>query len=147
MDILIFGQVEVTADAAGNHLAQDSRRSGARYAHFGEAEQAEDHNRVEDDIDDGAGRLRDHAVDCAPGRLQQTLKSDLENSSERHAETDFQIGRPVLLHQRILDLSSYEGAGSEQAEQQKQDVCQKGQKQAVVGSLIGAVESFFAQRF
>ena len=56
----------------------DHRRPGrAGNAHLREAEQAEDQDRIEDNVRDRAGQLRDHGIDRAAGRLQETLEGDL----------------------------------------------------------------------
>ena len=82
MDLLVEFQIQGQADARSHDLADDSRVSRAGYAEGGTAQQTEDHNRIEDDIDDGAGRLRDHGIDRQSGGLQETLEHHLEEQTE-----------------------------------------------------------------
>ena len=124
MDILILLQVQEEAEAGCDHLAQDCGKGRARHAHLRKAEKAEDHDGVEDDIDNGAGRLGDHAVKGPAGGLEQALKGDLEDRAEGQAEADPEVDRSVLLDDRVLDLGPDEGTRGKEADQEKEDVGQ-----------------------
>ena len=145
MNILVLCNIQVAADAGGDNLAENGSSRSAGDTHFGEAEETEDHDRVKNDIDNGAGSLGDHTVEGAAGGLQQPFKSDLENRAEGHAQDDPQIDRAVLLYQGILDLCPDEGTRAEQADQQEKDIGQDGQEQTVVGSFVGAVKPLLSQ--
>ena len=133
------------AAAAGDNLAENGSGRGAGDTHPGEAEEAEDHDRVKNDIDNGTCSLGDHTVEGAAGGLQEPLKSDLENRAEGHAQDDPQIDRAVLLHQGILDLRPDERTRTEQADQQEKDIGQDGKEKAVVGGFVRAVKPLLSQ--
>lgn len=77
-------------------LTDHRRPGGAGDAQLREAEQAEDEDRVEDDIRDRTDQLRDHGIDRAAGRLQKALKRDLAEHTERAQHADIEICDAVL---------------------------------------------------
>lgn len=52
--------IEKNADAGRRNLADDGRCSRTRHFHPRAAKPSEDHDRVQDQIDDGASHLRKH---------------------------------------------------------------------------------------
>ena len=82
VDLLVEFQVQGQTDARSHDLAYDGRVSRAGYAEGGTSEQAEDHDRVQDDIDDGTCTLGDHGIDRQTCGLQKTFKCHLEEQAE-----------------------------------------------------------------
>ena len=88
---LVFAYVQNDRHNAADDLAKDrgDRRTG--HAHGGNAEcgNAEDQQRVAENVGDRAGALRDHREHRPAGRLKQTLKNKLceqthgENAADR----------------------------------------------------------------
>ena len=147
MDVLVLCEVKITSYTACHDLTQHCCGRRARDAQFWETEKAEDHDRVKDDVDDGAGRLGDHTVKCPSRGLQQALESDLENGAEGHAQTDLEINRAVLLHHCILNLRADKRPRSEESDQQEEDISEEGQKQTVIGSRVRPVKPALTERF
>ena len=69
VDFLVPGFIEEDSQHSGKDLSEYGGRRGSGNAHFGEAEQAEDHDRVENNIDDGAQALGVHGVNGFSSRL------------------------------------------------------------------------------
>ena len=76
MDVLVFGKVEKQGKQHADDLPSDRGYSGTGYLHPGKSEQAEDQDRIHNDVDDGSQSLGDHVVNRAAGGLQQTLACD-----------------------------------------------------------------------
>ena len=56
-----------------------------------ESKETKDHDRIQDDIDNGTGSLRDHIINCLSGRLQKTFKCNLQKDSDRAYGNDCHI--------------------------------------------------------
>ena len=85
VDVGVELQVHDKAEDGGYALAQDRCVSGARDAESRTSEETEDHDRVEDNVDDSAGGLADHAQLSAAGGLQESLKGHLEEETDGEA--------------------------------------------------------------
>ena len=125
----------------------DHRRPGrAGNAHLREAEQAEDEDRVEDDIRDRTNQLRDHGIDRAAGRLQKALKRDLAEHTERAQHADIEICDAVLDNGLNVRLCAHIGTNADQAGDEHEQIAQQRQQQAVDRDLIDALGVFLPQR-
>ena len=125
----------------------DHRRPGrAGNAHLREAEQAEDEDRVEDDIRDRTDQLRDHGIDRAAGRLQKALKRDLAEHTERAQHADIEICDAVLDNGLNVRLCAHIGTNADQAGDEHEQIAQQRQQQAVDRDLIDALGVFLPQR-
>ena len=89
-------QIHEQAEQGCDALSQNSGVSGARDAEPWKSEETEDHDRVEDDIDDRPCSLTDHAQLCAAGGLKEPLKGQLEEETERESGHGREIGVPIL---------------------------------------------------
>ena len=95
VNVTVELQIHEKTQNGGDTLAEDCCVGGACYAEPGESEEAEDHDRVEDDVDDGAGRLADHTQLCASCGLQHSLEGHLEEETEGETGHDGEIGVAV----------------------------------------------------
>lgn len=94
--IPVFAQVEIEGERRRDNLSDDDRHRRARDPHARETAQAENHDWVEDDIDDHADALGDHRVEGAAGRLEQLFKDDLSEEAKGAEAADRQVGHTVL---------------------------------------------------
>ena len=125
----------------------DHRRPGrAGNAHLREAEQAEDQDRVEDDIRDRTDQLRDHGIDRAAGRLKEALEGDLDENAERAQNADVQIRDAEIDDRLNIRLRVHICADAEQAGDEHEQIAQQRQQQAVDRDLIDALGVFLPQR-
>ena len=69
----------IHAHQHAQQLAQHRGDGGARHPQLWEAQQAEDEDGVEDDVENGAGKLGKHGVEGIPGCLQDLFEHALEN--------------------------------------------------------------------
>ena len=69
----------IHAHQHAQQLAQHRGDGGARHPQLREAQQAENEDGIEDDVENGAGKLGKHGVEGIPGRLQDLFKHALEN--------------------------------------------------------------------
>ena len=82
MNVGVELEIHDKAQDGGYALAQNGGIRCAGDAQLGEAEEAEDHDRVEDDVDDRTGGLADHAQLCAARGLQESLEVHLEEEAQ-----------------------------------------------------------------
>ena len=102
-DLLILLQVQGHTDDGTHDLAEYCGVSRAGHTELRKSEQAEDQNGVEDDVENSAGSLGDHAVDGPARGLQKTLKGHLEEQADAQAAHDPQVGRRIICHHLIPD--------------------------------------------
>ena len=145
MDLLIIAQVQEQAQTGGDRLSKDRGQGGAGYAQSGKAAQAEDHDRIKNNVDDRAGRLGDHTVNGQACRLQQTLKGHLEEQSCRQTGHDPQIGGAHADDLRVLCLGTDKSAGQEKTDQQESQEIAEGQEETVGRGRVGPVITLFSQ--
>ena len=79
-------------------LTEHSRYRRARHAELGEKADAENKQRVKNDIYDRAQKLKQHRIDHVAGRLQGLFDHDLNYREQRQAEHAGEI-----LHARVDD--------------------------------------------
>ena len=144
---LIDAMVKVNAHGAAHKLAAHRGNGGTGGLHAGKTEQAEDHNGVQNNIGQSAGQLGDHGVKAAPGSHQQLFQHTLQKAGDAQNTHDAQIVDAVLANGRVGGLGMKEGAGAEQAEQQKRHKGAAAQKQAVLGRAVHLLVVLFAQAF
>ena len=152
MDIAVELQVHEETQQCRDALTEHGCVGGACDAEPGETEKAEDHDRVENDVDDRAGGLADHAQLRAPGRLQKSLKGHLEEKAERETGHDRQVSVAVRddlcggFACAAAQLNGYGPVGAEKSEEQKCYETAEREKNAHVGGGVGFVEPLFSQR-
>ena len=146
MNIRIRLQVQHQPDQGGDRLSDHGRERRAGNAHRRTAEIPEDHDRVKDDIDDGARQLRSHALHGPPGRLQEPLKHHLEHQARGEPVHDPKVDLPHRGDLRVARLRADKRAGNEDPDQRKQHKIAEGQQQRHVGGLVRSLEFPFAER-
>ena len=153
VNVFVEFQVHEKTEQGGYTLTQNSCVGGTRYSQPGEAEETEDHDRVEDDVNDGTGRLADHAELCASGGLQQSLKGHLEEEAERETCHEREIRVPV--RNNFSRLSSIAAAAQlygnrpvrqKQREEKERDITAECQENSHVRGGVGSVEALLAER-
>ena len=145
-DVLVELQVEVNAEKRRRALADDGRDRCAGDAEPGESEQTENQNRIQNDIDDGAGGLQNHTVDSAAGRLQKPFVRDLEKQTDRAAAHNLKIGRAVGADHGILCLSVDKRLCEKQSHKQKNNKMKRGDKQSHSCCFISFFKVLFSER-
>ena len=146
MHLRIFEVVERHGDDRAQALADHRRPGRAGNAHLREAEQAEDEDRVEDDVRDRTDQLRDHGIDRATGRLQETLEGDLDENAERAQNADVQVRDAVIDDRLNIRLRAHVSTDADQAGDEHEQIAQQRQQQAVDRDLIDALGVFLPQR-
>ena len=146
MHLRVLGVIEDDRHNRAQTLADHRCPGGAGNAHLREAEQAENEDRVEDDVRDRAGQLCDHGIDRATGRLQKALKRDLAEHAERAQHADIQIRNAVLDDGLDVRLCAHIGANADQAADEHKQIAQQRQQQTVDRDLIDALGVFLPQR-
>ena len=118
----------------------------------GEAEEAEDHDRVKDDVNDRTGGLADHAQLGAARGLQESLEVHLEEEAQRHACDDGEVCVAVFDDfggcggiRAGLELHGERPVGAKNREQQESDKAAEGQEDAHIGGCVGPVEALLAE--
>ena len=121
-------------------------------AELREAEEAEDQDRVEDNIEDRTGGLADHTKLCASRGLQKSLEVHLEEQAQRKAGYDGEICVAVLNDLSSccgvsagLELHSERPVRAEDREQQERDEAAECQEDAHIGGRVGLVEALLAE--
>ena len=104
MDVLISRKVKKQGEQHADDLSGHRCHSGTGYLHPGKSEQAEDQDRIHNDVDDGSQSLGDHVVDRASRGLQQPFTGDREKQADGKGAADEQIIPAVLDDLRIGDL-------------------------------------------
>ena len=135
-----------------NALAQNCGIRCAGNAELGEAEEAEDHDRVKDDVNDRTGGLADHAQLGAARGLQESLEVHLEEEAQRHACDDGEVCVAVFDDfggcggiRAGLELHGERPVGAKNREQQESDKAAEGQEDAHIGGCVGPVEALLAE--
>ena len=126
-NLRVLADVHHQADRRRDPLAEDGRIGRARNTHLREAEQAEDENRVKNDVDDCARALADHRQQRAAGALQQALKEDLHENAHRADHDDGRIVDAALhdfldvrLHLKIRAHNRHAAEHEDQAADEQQ---------------------------
>ena len=145
VDLRILAMIEDDRHDRAQALANHRRPGRAGNAHLREAEQAEDEDRVEDDIRDRTDQLRDHGIDRAAGRLQKALEGDLDENAERAQNADVQIRDAEIDDRLNIRLRVHICADAEQAGDEHEQIAQQRQQQAVDRDLIDALGVFLSQ--
>lgn len=115
----------------GQDLAGHSGDGGARHAHGREAQQAKDHDGVQNNVGEGADQLEDHGPDHVAGCLQGLFQGDLHKHAKRKHAADRNIGAAHPDDLRVCFKEFKEGGGKEPAIDGKQRPGANGQQNAV----------------
>ncbi len=135
--------VEPDCENHGDYLPRHRGNRSAPDAEPWKTEETKNHNRIQNNIDDGAGSLGHHAVDSPSRGLHNTFKGHLHKDSEGENETDGKILRPELHNLPVFSLAGKEQVGTEDAHQGKYKITDEGQKYAVDGGEVGLFLAFF----
>ena len=146
MHVGILAAVQDQRKHKGDDLTGDGGDGGTRDLQPRHSAQAEDQDRIEDDVDDRAGALRDEGIDGAAGRLQQALEDDLAEDAERDDGDDADILRAVADDGGVVRLRAHERLRAEDAEQGGQHRAAQGKEEAVQCRAVDLVLIFLAQR-
>ena len=144
-DLNVLSVVQHHCQDKGDDLADDGGHRSAGDLHAGQAEIAEDQDRVQDDVDDCAGALGDQGIAGAAGGLEQTLQEDLAENAEGHDADDADIGHTVGDGLSVRREGAHIDIGTENAEEDKEQGADSRQKDAVEGAAVDLVHIFFAQ--
>ena len=105
MDILVHLQVKDNCQPCRHNLSEYRSRRCARNTHFGKAKEAENQNRVENNINHCAQTLGNHGIHGPSGGLQQLFKGHLGKHTDRTDTYNRQIGYAVGYDFLILCLA------------------------------------------
>ena len=145
MNLFIEPEVQEQAEAGRNALTENGGIGCSGNAELRKAAQAEDHNRIEDNVDDGPGQLGDHRQDSQTGGLQKPLEGHLEEQTDGERAHNAEVcvsGRDNL---RDGGLALNERTGHKKSDAQEGNEIQDGQKQTVAGGRIGVLEVLLAK--
>lgn len=146
MHLRVFEVVEHHGDDRTDALTDHRRPSGAGDAQLREAEQTEDQDRIEDNVRDRAGQLRDHGIDRAAGRLQEALEGDLNKNAERAQNADVQVRDAVIDDRLNIRLRAHVSTDADQACDKHEQIAQPREQQTVDRDLIDTLGVFLPQR-
>ena len=146
MQLCILPDIKIESEQRCDDLPDTGGDRGAGHAHRRHAEKTEDHDRIQDDIDDRAGHLADHAVHRLTGRLEKPLEHHLIHDPGGNTGDDAQICRRHLRDFHIVRLCSDKGSRKEEPDHKEQDKITEGKEDRRVRGLIGAVEPLLSQR-
>ena len=145
MNLFIEPEVQEQAEAGGNALTKDRCISCTGDAELREAAQAEDQDRVEDDIDDGAGQLRGHGQHGQSGGLKETLEGHLEEQTDGERTNNAEVSVSCRDDLRNGGLALNERTGHKKSDAQEGNEIQDGQEQTIVGGSIGVIKVLLAK--
>ena len=98
----VFRLIEHETKRHAADLADDGSDGRARNAHSRAAQQTEDHNGVQNDVDDRARQLGHHGQHRVAGSLHHALKADAEEQTEAENAHDAQILAAQRLQLQIV---------------------------------------------
>ena len=79
---MVYSQIEADSENSGNTLSENRGNGSAFNPHGRESEIAEDQDRIQNNIDQGAGTLGDHGIECFARGLQYPFKDSLKENTE-----------------------------------------------------------------
>ncbi len=145
LDGVALGKHDHQGHNAGQNLADDGGNGGTLYPHGGAAQQAKNHNGVQNQVGDGTGEHKHHGPDHVAGGLQNLFNGNLQKHTKgEDAHHRKVIGAPGGSG-GVFSKGANESAGEEKAEQQKHQVAAHGQHNAVAGGAVGGFAVAFAQ--
>ena len=145
MKLLVKAQVQKQTEAGRNALTENRCIGSARDAELRTSEKTENHNRIEDDVQDGTGQLGTHRQHGLAGRLQLAFEGQLEEKPDREHADNAEIGVTCLYDFRHGGLTRDERTGHEDADQKKDDKVQRTEKETGIRRIICTVEVFLAE--
>lgn len=145
LDVMVHPGVEIDRQNGGHDLSDDGGGGGAGYPHFGEGTDAEDEDRVQNNIDDGAQSLGEHGLDGPSGGLEETLHGDFQEDAEGKGGADGEVDGARLNDDAAVGLEGEVDPGDGKAQHQEDQIAQSGQKEGVFGGAVGHIEILFAQ--
>ena len=142
---MVFHMVDGEADEHAAELADDRRQRRARDAHRRAPEQAEDHDRVENDVDDRTRHLAAHLVHGLARHLKQALHRNLHEQAQRKDGTDQHV---LLAHFGNFGVPGHRGEQRFRADDAENGECHEAQdrdEDAVLCDALGLLVILFAQ--
>ena len=130
---MVLQLVEHKAQQHAADLTDHRGRRRARHAHLREAQQAEDHDGVQNDVDHRAGQLRGHGQHGVAGSLHHALKGDGQEQAKAEHRHNAQIIGRHLLQFRVRRKYMEETVRPQQAEQQEHNESAQLQQHAAAG--------------
>ena len=146
VQLLVHMQVQEKSEDCGDALTEYSRIGGTGYAEAWKAEETENHNRVEDDIQDSTGELRAHGKHGLTSRLQLALEGQLEEKSDREHADDAEVGVTRLDDFRNARLTLDKRFRHKDADEQEDDKVYDAQKESVICGIICTLKILLAER-
>ena len=142
--------VKDKANDGGNKLTDHRGDSRTGYAHAGAAKETEDHDGVQDDIDDGSAELGYHGEHGVTGGLEHTLKEDRHEEAGAGRSDDSQVrgahGEDALLVGQVIRHDKTHGlAGQEETEDDEKHAAQNLNQETVPGTTAGTIRIALAQ--
>lgn len=137
--------MEDQAENGGGPLTDDRGDGGPRDAHFRTAQITEDQNRVQDQVDQGAGHLRRHAGYRPPRGLQHSLKEGPQEDARGIDLADAEIGDAVSADHRIIGEHGDKGPASEKSPKDEDQGAGQGKEQTCRGSFPCLLKVFLPQ--
>ena len=105
--------------------------------HLGAAEEAEDQDRVEDDVEKRPQNLRRHRQEGVPPGLQNLRAVGLDEAAGREEDDDAPVGYPHLPHQRVVRRHREVGPQHQHPGGGKEDVVEDAGQKAVADKHPG----------
>ncbi len=111
-----------------------------------ETVKTEDHNRVKDNVGDGADSLGKHIINGFSSGLHNAFQHHLQIKSDRKNQADLQVLYPIFDDRSIRSLTGKINAGSEYAKQGKRYRAQNGKEDTILCGLLRFLWILFSQR-
>ena len=147
MHIRVILQIEDDDQDRTGPLTDDRGQGRASDAHGGQTEPAEDQDRVQDDVHDGADALGDHGMEGTAGGLKESLAQDLNEDTKAKDAANRSIDDAALHGLSHIGLHLEIGTGTENAEKQEHHGSDQHQQDAVAGGAVRGLLIPFAQAF
>ena len=145
LNLRIDFHVEDERQAHAEPLPDNRCERSPRHTHARKGADAEDEQRIEDDIRECARRLRIHRKNRAPRPLQKAVKHDCGKHTERAEHDDVQILHAEIDNFAVSRLACKIRVHAKEADNEKRDKAACGEKESVFGSRIYFVLFFLSE--
>ena len=120
-----------------DNLTDDGCERCTANAHLRERSDAEDEQRVQNDVDDCTGQTLTHRNNHITGRLLNLLAHDGDHDKDTQSDRDVRIADRLLKDGCILGKTSQERTAAQKSQKYKHDTAYNGQYHAVFCRIVG----------
>ena len=120
-----------------DNLTDDGCERCTANTHLGERSDAEDEQRVQNDVDDCTGQTLTHRNNHITGRLLNLLAHDGDHDKDTQSDRDVRIADRLFKDSCILGKTGKERTAAQKSQQDKHDTAHNGQYHAVFCCIVG----------